>query len=92
MLCVFLHFKPLHLEGPAGGAGGGHGEAVLQPLQPWFTQQQKGELAKAAHPLVQQHPVPPETHRQGSVSCSPGRGMAHSVSHEPCVRGCSDQR
>lgn len=36
---------------------------VLQPLQPWFTQEQREELAEV-HPWIQQHTIPPEIDTQ----------------------------
>ena len=36
---------------------------VMQPHQPWFTQQQREELAKV-HPWVQQHTLPKEIDTQ----------------------------
>ncbi|XP_029991204.1 period circadian protein homolog 3 isoform X4 [Sphaeramia orbicularis] len=50
---------------------------VLQPLQPWFTQEQREELAEV-HPWIQQHTIPQEIDTQGCVSCSAGAGVAHS--------------
>ncbi|KAM3877902.1 period circadian protein homolog 3 [Diretmus argenteus] len=54
---------------------------VLQPLQPWFSQEQRAELAEV-HPWVQQHTIPQEIDMQGCVGCSSGAGMAHSP-HPP---------
>ncbi|KAM9859852.1 period circadian protein homolog 3 [Aulostomus maculatus] len=50
---------------------------VLQPLQPWFSQEQREELADV-HPWIQQHTIPQEIDTQGCVGCSTGAGMAHS--------------
>uniref|UniRef100_A0A667W983 Period circadian clock 3 n=1 Tax=Myripristis murdjan TaxID=586833 RepID=A0A667W983_9TELE len=50
---------------------------VLQPLQPWFTQEQREELAEV-HPWIQQHTIPQEIDTQGCVGCSSGAGVAHS--------------
>lgn len=36
---------------------------VLQPLQPWFTQEQREELAEV-HPWIQQHTIPQEIDTQ----------------------------
>uniref|UniRef100_A0A667WHK6 Period circadian clock 3 n=1 Tax=Myripristis murdjan TaxID=586833 RepID=A0A667WHK6_9TELE len=48
---------------------------VLQPLQPWFTQEQREELAEV-HPWIQQHTIPQEIDTQvGNIS---GAGVAHS--------------
>ncbi|GAA6215883.1 period circadian protein homolog 3 isoform X2 [Lates japonicus] len=54
---------------------------VLQPLQPWFTQEQREELAEV-HPWIQQHTIPQEIDTQGCVSCNSGAGVAHSP-HPP---------
>ncbi|KAM6927815.1 period circadian protein homolog 3 [Xenentodon cancila] len=54
---------------------------VLQPLQPWFSQEQREELAEV-HPWIQQHTIPQEIDTQGCVICSSGAGMAPS-SHPP---------
>ncbi|XP_027135217.1 period circadian protein homolog 3 isoform X1 [Larimichthys crocea] len=42
---------------------------VLQPLQPWFSQEQRKELAEV-HPWIQQHTIPQEIDTQGCVSCN----------------------
>uniref|UniRef100_A0A3B3YW94 PAS domain-containing protein n=1 Tax=Poecilia mexicana TaxID=48701 RepID=A0A3B3YW94_9TELE len=49
----------------------------LQPLQPWFSQEQKEELAKV-HPWIKQHTIPQELDTQGCVSCNSGAGLARS--------------
>ncbi|XP_067443861.1 period circadian protein homolog 3 isoform X1 [Thunnus thynnus] len=54
---------------------------VLQPLQPWFSQEQKQELAEV-HPWIQQHTIPQEIDTQGCVSCNSSAGVAHSP-HPP---------
>ncbi|XP_053171143.1 period circadian protein homolog 3 isoform X1 [Scomber japonicus] len=54
---------------------------VLQPLQPWFSQEQREELAEV-HPWIQQHTIPQEIDTQGCVSCSSGAVGAHP-SHPP---------
>lgn len=54
---------------------------VLQPLQPWFTQEQREELAEV-HPWISQHTIPQEIDTQGCASCSAGAGAAHSP-HPP---------
>lgn len=36
---------------------------ALQPLQPWFSQEQREELAEV-HPWIQQHTIPPEIDTQ----------------------------
>uniref|UniRef100_A0A3Q1I1D1 Period circadian clock 3 n=1 Tax=Acanthochromis polyacanthus TaxID=80966 RepID=A0A3Q1I1D1_9TELE len=54
---------------------------VLQPLQPWFSQEQREELADV-HPWITQHTIPQEIDTQGCVSCSAGAGLAHSP-HPP---------
>ncbi|KAM7422263.1 hypothetical protein PAMA_010369 [Pampus argenteus] len=54
---------------------------VLQPLQPWFSQEQREELAEV-HPWIRQHTIPQEIDTQGCVSCSSGAGVAHSP-HPP---------
>ncbi|XP_051956980.1 period circadian protein homolog 3 [Xyrauchen texanus] len=43
---------------------------LMQPMQPWFTQEQRKELADV-HPWVQQHVFPQEINTQGRVSCNP---------------------
>ncbi|KAK5611622.1 hypothetical protein CRENBAI_014074 [Crenichthys baileyi] len=50
---------------------------VLQPLQPWFSQGQREELAKV-HPWIKQHTIPQEIDTQGCVSCNSGADLAHS--------------
>ncbi|CAJ1051668.1 period circadian protein homolog 3 isoform X1 [Xyrichtys novacula] len=50
---------------------------VLQPLQPWFTQEQREELVEV-HPWIQQHTIPPEIDTQGCEGCSAGAGVAPS--------------
>ncbi|XP_051768463.1 period circadian protein homolog 3 isoform X4 [Ctenopharyngodon idella] len=42
---------------------------LMQPMQPWFTQDQKKELAEV-HPWIHQHTVPQEIDTQGCVSCN----------------------
>ncbi|KAF7693093.1 hypothetical protein HF521_008409 [Silurus meridionalis] len=42
---------------------------LLQPLQPWFTQEQKEELAEV-HSWIHYHTVPEEINTQGCVSCN----------------------
>ncbi|XP_044035424.1 period circadian protein homolog 3 isoform X2 [Siniperca chuatsi] len=54
---------------------------VLQPLQPWFSQEQREELAEV-HPWIQQHTIPQEIDTQGCVSCSSAAGVTHSP-HPP---------
>ncbi|MED6233132.1 hypothetical protein ATANTOWER_007187 [Ataeniobius toweri] len=50
---------------------------VLQPLQPWFSQEQREELAKV-HPWIKQHTIPQEIDTQGCVSCNSGADLAYS--------------
>nr|XP_046240170.1 period circadian protein homolog 3 isoform X2 [Scatophagus argus] len=50
---------------------------VLQPLQPWFSQEQREELAEV-HPWIQQHTIPQEINTQGCVSCNAGVGVTQS--------------
>lgn len=47
---------------------------LLQPLQPWFTQEQREELAEV-HPWIQQHTVPQMIDTQGCVNCSARTGI-----------------
>ncbi|XP_038552968.1 period circadian protein homolog 3 [Micropterus salmoides] len=54
---------------------------VLQHLQPWFSQEQREELAEV-HPWIQQHTIPQEIDTQGCVSCSSATGVTHSP-HPP---------
>uniref|UniRef100_A0A3Q0QNK0 Period circadian clock 3 n=1 Tax=Amphilophus citrinellus TaxID=61819 RepID=A0A3Q0QNK0_AMPCI len=54
---------------------------VFQPLQPWFSKEQREELAEV-HPWIKQHTIPQEIDTQGCVSCSSGAGMSHSP-HPP---------
>uniref|UniRef100_A0A3Q3LF82 Period circadian clock 3 n=1 Tax=Mastacembelus armatus TaxID=205130 RepID=A0A3Q3LF82_9TELE len=54
---------------------------VLQPLQPWLSQEQREELAEV-HPWIQQHTIPQEIDTQGCVSCNSGAGVTHSP-HPP---------
>ncbi|KAA0707491.1 Period circadian protein -like protein 3 [Triplophysa tibetana] len=42
---------------------------LMQPMQPWFTQEQKKELVEV-HPWIQHHTVPQEIDTQGCVSCT----------------------
>uniref|UniRef100_A0A673M307 Period circadian protein homolog 2-like n=1 Tax=Sinocyclocheilus rhinocerous TaxID=307959 RepID=A0A673M307_9TELE len=42
---------------------------LMQPRQPWFTQDQKKELAEV-HPWIHQYTVPQEINTQGCVSCN----------------------
>ncbi|XP_055016870.1 period circadian protein homolog 3 isoform X2 [Boleophthalmus pectinirostris] len=42
---------------------------ALQPLQPWFSQEQREELAEV-HPWIQQQTIPQEIDTQGCVSCN----------------------
>nr|VAX54228.1 period circadian clock 3 [Squalius torgalensis]VAX54229.1 period circadian clock 3 [Squalius torgalensis] len=42
---------------------------LMQPMQPWFTPDQKKELAEV-HPWIRQHTVPQEINTQGCVSCN----------------------
>ncbi|XP_059394263.1 period circadian protein homolog 3-like [Carassius carassius] len=42
---------------------------LMQPMQPWFTQDQKKELAEV-HPWIHQHTVPQEINTQCCVSCT----------------------
>lgn len=39
---------------------------VLQPLQPWFSQEQRQELAEV-HPWIQQHTIPQEIDTQVGI-------------------------
>uniref|UniRef100_A0A8C5GAN4 PAS domain-containing protein n=1 Tax=Gouania willdenowi TaxID=441366 RepID=A0A8C5GAN4_GOUWI len=48
---------------------------VLQPLQPWFTQEQQEELAEV-HPWIQQHTIPQEIDTQVPQGYAP-----HTVSY-----------
>nr|XP_043879530.1 period circadian protein homolog 3 isoform X2 [Solea senegalensis] len=54
---------------------------VLQPLQPWFSQEQRKELAEV-HPWIQQHTIPQEFDTQGCVTCGSGARVSHSP-HPP---------
>ncbi|XP_070759152.1 period circadian protein homolog 3 [Enoplosus armatus] len=54
---------------------------VLQPLQPWFSHEQREELAEV-HPWIQQHSIPQEIDTQGCVSCSTAARVTHSP-HPP---------
>ncbi|XP_017160431.1 period circadian protein homolog 3 isoform X2 [Poecilia reticulata] len=58
---------------------------ALQPLQPWFSQEQKEELAKV-HPWIKQHTIPQELDTQGCVSCNSGAGLARCP--QPAVSEC----
>ncbi|XP_077060186.1 period circadian protein homolog 3 isoform X3 [Siphateles boraxobius] len=42
---------------------------LMQPMQPWFTLDQKKELVEV-HPWIRQHTVPQEINTQGCVSCN----------------------
>lgn len=48
---------------------------VLQPLQPWFSQEQQEELAEV-HPWIQQHTIPQEIDTQVGI-CN------HTHTHPP---------
>ncbi|XP_056590239.1 period circadian protein homolog 3 isoform X2 [Triplophysa dalaica] len=53
---------------------------LMQPMQPWFTQEQKKELVEV-HPWIKHHTVPQEIDTQGCVSCTnspmePGEELA----------------
>ncbi|XP_068170437.1 period circadian protein homolog 3 [Antennarius striatus] len=50
---------------------------VLQPLQPWFSQEQREELSQV-HPWIQQHTIPQEIDTQGCVSCTAATGVTLS--------------
>ncbi|XP_072238571.1 period circadian protein homolog 3 isoform X1 [Leuresthes tenuis] len=54
---------------------------MLQPHQPWFSQEQREELA-VVHPWIQRHTIPQEIDTRGCVSCNSGAGVAHSP-HPP---------
>ncbi|XP_042356898.1 period circadian protein homolog 3 isoform X2 [Plectropomus leopardus] len=64
---------------------------VLQPLQPWFTQEQREELAEV-HPWIQQHTIPQEIDTQGCVSCNSGPGVIHSPPHPTAPDSSSPQQ
>lgn len=50
---------------------------VLQPLQPWFSQEQRQELAEV-HPWIQQHTIPQEIDTQVGI-----------FDHTPTIIYCS---
>ncbi|KAM8868601.1 period circadian protein homolog 3 [Synchiropus picturatus] len=50
---------------------------ALQPLQPWFTPEQKEELADV-HPWIKKHTIPEEINTQGCVSCLTSVDMAQA--------------
>uniref|UniRef100_A0AAQ6IUT8 PAS domain-containing protein n=1 Tax=Anabas testudineus TaxID=64144 RepID=A0AAQ6IUT8_ANATE len=54
---------------------------AFQPLQPWFSKEQREELAEV-HPWIKQHTIPQEIDTQGCVSCNAGSGGPHSP-HPP---------
>nr|XP_019942425.1 PREDICTED: period circadian protein homolog 3 [Paralichthys olivaceus] len=60
---------------------------VIQPLQPWFSQEQREELAEV-HPWIQQHTIPQEIDTQGCVTCSSGAGVTH-FPHPPAPESSS---
>ncbi|XP_033822152.1 period circadian protein homolog 3 isoform X2 [Periophthalmus magnuspinnatus] len=55
---------------------------ALQPLQPWFSQEQREELAEV-HPWIQQQTIPQEIDTQGCVSCN--SGSAPVPPHSPHI-------
>ncbi|XP_047665858.1 period circadian protein homolog 3 isoform X3 [Tachysurus fulvidraco] len=55
---------------------------LLQPMQPWFTQEQKEELAEV-HSWIQYHRVPEEINTHGCLSCNP-TAMEASGTATPC--------
>ncbi|XP_041639368.1 LOW QUALITY PROTEIN: period circadian protein homolog 3 [Cheilinus undulatus] len=54
---------------------------ALQPHQPWFTQEQREELAEV-HPWIKKHKIPTEIDTQGCIDCSAGAVVTHSP-HPP---------
>lgn len=53
---------------------------LMQPMQPWFTQEQKKELVEV-HPWIRHRTLPQEIDTQGCVSCTnspmePGEELA----------------
>ncbi|TRY87629.1 hypothetical protein DNTS_009331 [Danionella cerebrum] len=42
---------------------------LMQPMQPWFTSEQKQELVEV-HPWIQNHSIPEEINTQGCVGCN----------------------
>ncbi|CAL8379548.1 unnamed protein product [Boreogadus saida] len=85
MLCVFLHFKPLHLGDQQEVLAGDMEKPSCSPSSPDSPRSRKGSWPRRT-------PWSSSTPYRRRHTDSPGRGMAHSVSHEPCVRRCSDQR
>ncbi|KAM7006854.1 period circadian protein homolog 3 isoform 3-T3 [Tautogolabrus adspersus] len=55
---------------------------VLQSLQPWFTKEQREELADV-HPWIKQHTVPQEIDTQGCMGCSAGNAGVACSPHPP---------
>ncbi|XP_056885151.1 period circadian protein homolog 3 isoform X3 [Takifugu flavidus] len=49
---------------------------VLQPLQPWFSQEQREELAEV-HSWIQQNTIPEEINTQGCDNCRTAAGASH---------------
>ncbi|XP_077458014.1 period circadian protein homolog 3 isoform X2 [Stigmatopora argus] len=49
----------------------------LQPLQPWFSQDQREELS-LVHPWIQHHTIPLEIDTQGCVTCIAGAAAGQS--------------
>ncbi|XP_060925593.1 period circadian protein homolog 3 [Limanda limanda] len=60
---------------------------VLQHLQPWFSQEQREELAEV-HPWIQQHTTPQEIDIQGCGTCSSGAGVT-PFPHPPAPESSS---
>lgn len=50
---------------------------VLQPLQPWFSQEQREELAEV-HPWIQRHTIPQEIDTQVGISIRTRSPQTHS--------------
>nr|XP_020489986.1 period circadian protein homolog 3-like isoform X1 [Labrus bergylta] len=55
---------------------------VLRSLQPWFTQEQREELADV-HPWIKQHTLPQEIDTQGCMGCSAGNTGVACSPHPP---------
>ncbi|KAG1950128.1 period circadian protein homolog 3 isoform X2 [Pimephales promelas] len=64
---------------------------LMQPMQPWFTLDQKKELAEV-HPWIRQHTFPQEINTQGCVSCnSMESGEKLNLQTDPPDSSCPSQ-
>lgn len=60
---------------------------VLQPLQPWFSQEQREELAEV-HPWIKQHAIPQEIDTQVSLGITHCEHFLFSFPMTVCLMRC----